>query len=164
MTERWDHCVYLDMYDNFFKTLLVLVLFAGYTFQIAATIKAIRKLIQATKRGDLKKVIRLLQEGHNANEEDQDGNTPLMFAAATGHLEILKTLLNHPDTDVNHDNRKGYTALMKAAQHGFTEGVKILLKHPEIQVNHKNLYNKTALDLVKKEHAKIAHLLETQVK
>ena len=45
---------------------------------------------------------------------DADGWTALIAGAASGHVEVIKTLLVHADIDVNKANRDNETALMRA--------------------------------------------------
>ncbi|KAK9295560.1 hypothetical protein QLX08_010156 [Tetragonisca angustula] len=62
------------------------------------------------------------------NVPDNEGNTPLHFAAQAGQTECLNILLQRcPDIQVDARNASGFTPLMKAALQGRTKCAKILL-------------------------------------
>jgi len=46
--------------------------------------------------------------------EQREGNTPLIFAAKLGHLEIVESLCDEDDFDIDQKNRFGNTALMRS--------------------------------------------------
>lgn len=67
-------------------------------------------------------------EGADPNLPDNEGNTPLHFAAQAGQTECLNVLLQRcPDIEVDARNTLGFTPLMKAALQGRTKCAKILL-------------------------------------
>lgn len=75
-----------------------------------------------------------------ADVEDQDGRTPLMFAAYKGNEATVKVLLHRPDIDVNktEDIKSTYapaTALKWAAENAHTGTVELLLEREDIDVN-----------------------------
>ncbi len=82
------------------------------------------------------------------------GMTPLMWAAARGHLKLAKLLLTHPNIDACATDHLGDTALHYAARNGHLALVILLLRKTGIFVNQKNHNGKTALDLAK------LHILE----
>lgn len=56
-----------------------------------------RLLFIAVEMGDLAEARKALNDGADVNSRDEQGNTPLMRAFATGHLEIAKLLQKyHP--------------------------------------------------------------------
>eukprot|EP00833_Pecoramyces_ruminatium_P018881 jgi/Orpsp1_1/1192913/evm.model.d7180000096881.1 len=61
------------------------------------------------------------------NETDDEGNTPLIYAAGTGQIEILKFLLDQPHINVNIQNNNDNTALMFGVVNNQIEIVKLLL-------------------------------------
>src|SRR5687768_5380023 len=52
------------------------------------------QLMVAAENGDLNRVREQLEKGVDVNARAQAGHTALMLAAAAGHLEVVKTLLN----------------------------------------------------------------------
>ncbi|XP_053970799.1 uncharacterized protein LOC128872294 [Hylaeus volcanicus] len=67
-------------------------------------------------------------EGVDPNIPDNEGNTPLHFAAQAGQTECLNILLQRcQDIEVDARNASGFTPLMKAALQGRTKCAKILL-------------------------------------
>ena len=59
----------------------------------------------------------------------QTGHTALQRAAAEGHLEIVKTLLENGISVDHQDEVDRVTALHLAAQHGFSQTVSMLCDH-----------------------------------
>lgn len=52
------------------------------------------QLMIAAENGDLNRVREQLEKGVDVNARSQGGHTALMLAAAAGHLEVVKALLN----------------------------------------------------------------------
>ncbi|PNF13994.1 hypothetical protein B7P43_G08584 [Cryptotermes secundus] len=65
--------------------------------------------------------------GVDINKPDNEGNTPLHFAAQAGHVEVLNFMLNKCTVEVDARNAMGFTPLMKAALQGRTKCAKLLL-------------------------------------
>eukprot|EP01083_Nonionella_stella_P200920 735373_1 len=51
------------------------------------------------------------------------------MAAQEGHIEVVRVLLSHSDTDIDYQNLNGVTPLWAACQNNKTEVVELLL-HP----------------------------------
>jgi ankyrin repeat domain-containing protein 50 len=68
----------------------------------------------------------LLAVGADVNARDQ-GNTPLLWAAWSGHEAVVSLLADRPDVDVNSRASDGRTPLSKAAEMGHKMVVKLLL-------------------------------------
>ena len=68
----------------------------------------------------------LITKGADVNAKDENGITPLIFAAGEGHTEIVKELIAK-GADVNVKDEKGFSPLMHAAFRGRTETVKELI-------------------------------------
>ncbi|ESO02236.1 hypothetical protein HELRODRAFT_161480 [Helobdella robusta] len=67
-------------------------------------------------------------EDVDVNLPDNEGNTPLIYAAQAGHEEVVSYLLRYfPSLRVDEANVSGFTALMKAAIQGRTKTAKLLL-------------------------------------
>ncbi len=85
-----------------------------------------RVLILASMKGDVKKVISLLNSGVDVNVKDERGWTALMEAANRGHAKIGK-LLMEKGGNVNMKHKYGWTALSIAAGRGNKE-MELLLR------------------------------------
>lgn len=78
------------------------------------------------------------------NKQDNDGNTPLIIAVATGQTPVAATLVDL-GSDVNLTNKLGETALMHAIARKNTDLVKFLIeKGSDVKAKAKN--KKTVLD------------------
>jgi ankyrin repeat protein len=90
----------------------------------------------------------LLCAGANASATNVHTNTPLMAAAAAGHLNCLKLLMPH--CDVNAVNVNSHTALMHAATFRRSECVRFLMRvggaDPNIATNRPDCVPLTAAD------------------
>lgn len=63
----------------------------------------------------------LLNAGAGINEQDSDGNTPIMQAFSHGkqnhaHQEVIKLFLARPNIDLELKNKRGFTALAEAVR------------------------------------------------
>ncbi|KAK3988766.1 ankyrin repeat-containing domain protein [Cladorrhinum sp. PSN332] len=87
-------------------------------------------LIRALNTSDLARARRLVRGGINISAcRTKTGHTPLMEAAAGGHLEFIELLLDQdPEVPLEARNIKGQTALWQAAQTGTVKSVDLLLK------------------------------------
>ena len=85
----------------------------------------------------------LIAAGANVNAQDDLLDTPFLYAAAEGRLEILRMTLA-AGADLASRNRYGGTGLIPAAHHGHVEVVRELLK-TSIAVDHVNRLGWTAL-------------------
>jgi len=81
---------------------------------------------EAALNGKSAEVARNLAEGVNANTQDQDGRTALMYAAYNGHTEIMEKLIQK-GASVNLCDSYGRTALMFASSGPYPAAVKLLL-------------------------------------
>jgi ankyrin repeat protein len=73
----------------------------------------------ACKGGNAKLTALLIEVGANLEMRDEDGETPLYFAARNGHVDCIEELLKDPKrkADVNvQDTVNGYTPLMVAGK------------------------------------------------
>ena len=78
----------------------------------------------------------LMKKDFNIDEQDnEDGETALMFACRNGHVTVIDTLLNY-DPNVNIVSRRGYSAIFEAVVWGKTQVVELLLaRRHDIDVN-----------------------------
>ena len=100
------------------------------------------ELFKAAKNGDEGAVIKLLASDVNVDADDELGWSPLMYAAAGGHLAIAKLLLGKR-CRVNAADRFGWTALMLAAANGHPNIVRLLLDKGADK-DARNVYGETA--------------------
>lgn len=93
-----------------------------------------RRLISAAGAGALKTAT-LIIEKYKANPNHisiKYHNSPLFLAAALGHVELLRYLLENHDPDIHVSNGKyanGPTALHIAIMNGQNDAVRLLLEH-----------------------------------
>ncbi|XP_012272363.1 osteoclast-stimulating factor 1-like [Orussus abietinus] len=85
-------------------------------------------LHEAARRGNLSFLRECLKRGVSRTGLDSAGNTPLYWAARTGHIDCVKELLNVSSPAVNAQNRMGESPLHTAAYHGHLEVVNLLLE------------------------------------
>jgi ankyrin repeat protein len=94
----------------------------------------------AIRNGD-RTAVKNLITAHGANLRDRLGSTPLMYAAAFGNADTVRTLLA-ANADPNAANDLGATALMWAVND--VEKVRLLLAH-KANVNAKSKFGRTPL-------------------
>ena len=102
------------------------------------------ELLLATRANDVTAAAALIAAGADVNAKDRIADTPFLYAAAEGRLEILRLILATGRADLADTNRYGGNALIPAAHHGHPEAVRALLKTP-IAVDHVNRLGWTAL-------------------
>jgi ankyrin repeat protein len=86
------------------------------------------ELVKAAREGDLKEVIRLLDQGAEVNAGGEYGTASLMWAAERGESELVKALLDK-GAETNAKDNNGKTALMWASKWSDVETVKLLKAH-----------------------------------
>ena len=94
-------------------------------------------LMKSAKTGRLDEVKRLLKIEvfkRNVNQQDEDGNTALIFAAEQGHEDILNLLLENGADPLLSDFKKR-TPLMDAAYRGKVNIIKRLLQIETVKEN-----------------------------
>jgi ankyrin repeat protein len=67
-------------------------------------------LSHATEAGEIETALSLISEGADVNAREEDGSTPLFWAAVKGHGDIVNLLLAN-GADINARRRNGNTAL-----------------------------------------------------
>ena len=87
------------------------------------------------------------------------GNTPLMYACAGGHEDVVQMLLES-HANVEDHNENGHTPLMEAASAGHVGVAKILLKNGAGINTHSNEFKESALTLAcYKGHLEMVNIL-----
>lgn len=79
----------------------------------------------AAERGNLAQVELLLAWGSDPNRQDYFGETPLHYAAESGHTEVTKRLI--PVTEVRKLDKQGFTPLRKARERNRAATVRLML-------------------------------------
>jgi len=101
-------------------------------------------LMMAALKGQEALAARLIQRGADVNKT---GWTPLHYAATSGHLGIMRLLIEH-HAFVDPESPNGSTPLMMAARYGSPQAVKLLLDEGAL-VQLRNQQGLTALDFAR---------------
>jgi uncharacterized protein len=127
--------------------------------------KAGQELHEATKRGDINKVIQLLDGGADINSKDKFGQTPLMVAAHLDHADLVQLLIER-GADLNTTAKYHLSALMLAIISGHEQVAQALIKAgADLTVRGGKgaggFYGKTALDFAEeRQQDQIVALLQ----
>ncbi|KAL0316001.1 UNVERIFIED_CONTAM: hypothetical protein Sradi_5478300 [Sesamum radiatum] len=84
-------------------------------------------LAVAARKGEVRTIIRLLENGASINGRDQNGWTALHRAAFKGRIDAARALIEK-GIDVNAKDEDGYTALHCAAESGQADVIELLVK------------------------------------
>ena len=96
-----------------------------------------QRIVTACLEGNLDVVTSLLEEGGDPNTS-QAGQSLLHLAIQSGHTELVRLLLSHPDTDVNMTDTAGLTPLHLASSQGRDKIVRIMVgSEAKVDVNKK---------------------------
>ena len=101
-------------------------------------------LFNAVNRENVNATRKLLNNGANVNQNNENGRSPLMQASLLGNSELVKLLLAK-GADVNKADKDGNTPLYMASSEGHAKVVKVLLSARGIDVNKADKYGLTAL-------------------
>ena len=114
-------------------------------------------LMMAALKGELDLAKRLIAKGADVNKP---GWTPLHYAATSGHLGMIRLLLEeHAFIDAQSPN--GTTPLMMAASYGSPEAVKLLVEEGA-DIAMRNQKQMTAMDFARRAERRDAVELLTQ--
>ncbi|GMG37995.1 unnamed protein product [Aspergillus oryzae] len=83
--------------------------------------------------------------GYRVNDKDSHGRTPLSWAAAEGHSEVVKLLLSYKDTEADLKDKDGRTPLGWASLGGHKETAELLLAQGDVDPMTKVLHGQTPL-------------------
>jgi len=93
-----------------------------------STVEAGRtKVGVAAQQGNIRQVESHVFDGASTNEPDQYGETPLHLAAAAGHMEMVKFLVEECRAEINCTNWEGWSPLFWATVRGQVDVVKYLI-------------------------------------
>ena len=79
------------------------------------------RLLEAARSGDVRRVRSLLGKGLDVDVADEDGVTPLIFAAMSGHVAVVSELLK-AGANRQHVDGMGYDAFRAAMLYGDFRG------------------------------------------
>lgn len=118
------------MWKNVLKTAGLCLVIIFLIFRIGCHLITGEKTIhRAAFEGDLEKVKIIISRDHaQVNILDNSDQSPLYYASAAGHTEIVKFLLAH-GANIEAGNDKDETPLAKAARFNHYDTVKTLLEH-----------------------------------
>ena len=71
-------------------------------------------IFHAAKTGNIDRVRELIAAGANVNQQDNNGLTPLHWAAENGHQAVVQALIA-AGADINQQDNDGWTPLLHAA-------------------------------------------------
>ena len=97
-------------------------------------------LLFAISSGELEKVHTLVtDEGSKILNYKRPGwRSALLFAAQTGHANIVQYLIEECEMDINESDEEGLKALHLAADGGYTDVINVLFEHDELIKNCKD--------------------------
>jgi len=114
------------------------------------------RFLEASASGNLLAVLGLLKAKGNANTEDIEGKTALMYASEEGNPKVVNTLIR-AGARVNLVNRDGYSCFLIAAVKGNEHAVRELLK-ARADLSQKSFKGNSVLNFIKHEGKK--HILK----
>ena len=110
---------------NYFKKLVYLYVFAGFSWSIAGSYE---DFFQAVKADNVAVVKQLLARGFDANTVDPQGQRGLFLALREPSPEVAKALLEAPRIELNALSVQGESVLMLAALKGRLDLVDSMIK------------------------------------
>jgi ankyrin repeat protein len=122
--------------------------------------KEVPEAVKASQVGDLDKLMVLLDRGADINTLDGDKRTPLHWAAANGHMQIVQHCLECKGVNIASQDDGGWTPLMSAVSSGRTGVVQMLLSK-KADANLTNLNGAIALHYHKGQVAILSMVLQS---
>ncbi|XP_076300828.1 uncharacterized protein LOC143219007 isoform X2 [Lasioglossum baleicum] len=104
-----------------------------------------QKLFEAIERNNIGDVKELINHGVSIDAKNNDGQTPLHYAAKSDKLEVVKYLIEEKGANVNVKDNDGQTPLHSAAKSDKLEVVKYLIEEKGANVNAKDNHGQTPL-------------------
>ncbi|XP_076298784.1 uncharacterized protein LOC143217929 isoform X2 [Lasioglossum baleicum] len=104
-----------------------------------------QKLFEAIERNNIGDVKELINHGVSIDAKNNDGQTPLHYAAKSDKLEVVKYLIEKKGANVNVKDNDGQTPLHYAAKSDKLEVVKYLIEKKGANVNVKDNDGQTPL-------------------
>ena len=103
--------------------------------------------VKLCKSGSLEQISEALKSGASVKDRDNEGSTPLMYAAAQQTEPKIIELLIKSGASVNDKNNDGETPLMRCAKYGKCPEIIMTLLKAKSNGKEKNLLGMTAFDL-----------------
>lgn len=97
------------------------------TFLIVSGCASTTPLLKASSKGDTVTIQKLVKEGANINEANENGYTPLIYAVWSGDIEVVKTLLTL-GANVNQKDASGCSATYHAIYNGYPNIANLLFR------------------------------------
>ncbi|KAI8144688.1 hypothetical protein BJV82DRAFT_605878 [Fennellomyces sp. T-0311] len=123
-----------------------------------------RSLGRSASNGDAAKVHQILTDQRltpfldiDAADDEQDGTTPLIYAACFGKAEVVQVLLN-AGAKVDVQDKRGWTALMWATTNNHSQVVELLLANGASSAA-RSARGRTALDFIDTENEQMINIL-----
>ena len=130
---RWPSNQAIQLWANFYKVI------DPYSYNCPASGGT---LMHAAAMYGLLSVVKAIfssSSSFDVDSKDDDGRTPLSWAAENGHSEVVKLLLEKEGIDLDSkDIEYGQTPLSWAAENGHSEVVKLLLEKEGIDLDSKD--------------------------
>ncbi len=101
----------------------------AFVLSISCSAAADSPLIAAAKAGKVAAVTKLLATGVAVDAPDAENLTALNWAAYTGHLPVVKLLVERGAKVDTQTNKSGWTPLMNASAQGFPKVAIFLIEH-----------------------------------
>ncbi|RPA96534.1 hypothetical protein L873DRAFT_1791529 [Choiromyces venosus 120613-1] len=99
-------------------------------------------------------------EGCDVNQQDSEGNTPLLYAVVKGHDRMIKLLLQREDINPDISNRWGQTPFFCAAALGYDVVVQLLLQEENLNPEEPDELGRSPLLLAAANgHVRVVELL-----
>ncbi|KAI3447352.1 hypothetical protein Pfo_004017 [Paulownia fortunei] len=115
-----------DVRNKAGKTAYDLAAENGHT-KLFDALKLGENLCVAARKGELRMILRLLENGASINGRDQNGWTALHRAAFKGRIDVARALIEK-GINVNAKDEDGYTALHCAVESGQADVLELLVK------------------------------------
>ena len=113
----------------------------------------------AARRGDLRAVSKLLDQGVAPDAKDETGETPLLSASLGGHSDVVAILVER-GAKTGSRNDRGLTPLHGAAYAGSLETVRLLVESGAAVNDAENVFKVTPLIVAAEEgHADVVSFL-----
>ncbi|MEZ0224347.1 MAG: ankyrin repeat domain-containing protein [Alphaproteobacteria bacterium] len=110
-------------------------------------------IFEAADKGNLARILTLIEGGMAVDSTNYANWTPLLYAANSGHAEVVRYLLEK-GANVNVTEKDGWTPLIRAAHNDHPDTIRVLLEY-RADPTPQSKDSMTALDYAKEEAANI---------